>query len=148
MIQIVGYDKDLPLVLKWMSEADNLQVPAAIRAIPAQQQQAKSSESDPLQLENAIRTKLDTATSFPVRYEPPKSLLSTTSGRITLSIVRSSLEKNWDVKQINTQLTEDAEKTLCWLIRPKRMLEQPKIRKDDDDLGLEDLMSPLKGLRF
>jgi hypothetical protein len=136
-----------------MSEADDLNQPFALQGIPAQQrqlQQARSSEGDAVQLENSLRTQLETTINFPVRWEPPKSLLSSTSGRVKLSIVRSRLEKTWDVKEINTQLREDDEKTLYWLIRPKQALEQPKIRKDDDDLSLEDLLMPFGkgGMKF
>ena len=131
-----------------MSEADSLNQPFALQSIPAQQrqvQQAQTNSDDPSQLENALRTQLETTFNFPVRWEPPKSLLGSVSGRVKLSLVRSHLEKTWDVKEINTQLREDDEKTLYWLIRPKQALQQPKIKKDDDELDFEDLLPFGKG---
>lgn len=131
-----------------MSEAENLQPEVTTRTVPAQQQRVNDSQGQMSRVENAIAAELNAATNFPVRYKPPKEMLTSPSGRMTLSIVRARLEKHWDVKQIDTQLAEDTEKTLCWLIKPKPVLAETHIGKseeDDDDLDLKDVLGPMMG---
>jgi hypothetical protein len=130
-----------------MSDAD-LQPEVTTRTIPAQQQRVNNSHGQMFTVENAITAQLNAATNFPVRYTPPKEMLTNSSGRMTLSIVRARLEKNWDVKQIDTQLGEDTEKTFCWLISRKQVLEETQIGKRDDDLDdidLKEVLGPMMG---
>ena len=131
-----------------MSDAENLPAAVTTRTVPVQQQRVNDSQGQMLRVENAITAQLDVATKFPVRYTPPKEMLANSSGRMTLAIVRARLEKSWDVKQINTQLGDDTEKTFCWLISPKPVLEETQIGKreeDDDDIDLKDVLGPMMG---
>jgi hypothetical protein len=130
-----------------MSDAD-LQPVVTTRTIPAQQQRVDNSRGQMLRVENAITAQLDSATSFPVRYTPPKEMLTNSSGRMALSIVRAHLERNWDVKQIDTQLGDDTEKTFCWLISRKPVLQETQIGKredEDDDIDLKEVLGPMMG---
>ncbi len=131
-----------------MNDAENLQPVVTTRTVPAQQQRLNNSQGQLLTVENAITAQLNTAKTFPVRYLPPKEMLANSSGRMTLSIVRARLEKTWDVKQVDTQLAEDTEKTLCWLIKPKQVIEETQIGKreeDEDDINLEEVLAPMMG---
>jgi hypothetical protein len=47
---------------------------------------------------------------------------------------------------ISARLADNSAGSVYWIINPKKQLEPWRIRKDedDDDVKLEDLMSPLK----
>jgi hypothetical protein len=133
-----------------MSEADKPASTASSQSlapVTVQTAQVEQRPNNLSQIEATITGLLQNASTFPVRYQPPAELLNSTSGRTTLSIARAKFEKNWDVKVISAKLTEEATRSVFWIINPKKTLEPVKVRKPsifDDDFDLDDLMSPLK----
>jgi hypothetical protein len=133
-----------------MSDVDkpaNSQSLEPVTVQTAQVQQRPTMANQLSQIEETITGLLQNASTFPVKYQPPAELLNNTSGRTTLSIARAKFEKDWDVKVISAKLTEEATRSVFWIINPKKALEPVKVRKPsifDDDFDLDDLMSPLK----
>jgi hypothetical protein len=126
---------------------------ATIDAMPMRKDEVQTAQVEKrptnqlTQIEETITGLLQNAATFPVRYQPPAELLNSTSGRTTLSIARAKFEKDWDVKVISAKLTEEATRSVFWIINPKKALEPVKVRKPsifDDDFDLDDLMAPLK----
>lgn len=119
--------------------------PPAPVAAP-QVQAAQPEQSQIIQLERSINDALQNSSHFPVRYEPPAELLKSVSGRMKLSIVRTNLERTWDVKEINVRLNDQAPKQLVWVINVRKALEPVKVKKDedDDDFNFKDVFSPMK----
>ncbi len=127
-----------------MSDADTSKGPEAIR--PAIVQKAQAGRGQITEIEETLNSLLQNAKSFPVRYQLSQELLSSSSGRLTLSVVRARFEKDWDVKEITAKLAEDMSRSAYWIIMPKKPLATVEFKKDedDDDLSLSDIMAPLK----
>jgi hypothetical protein len=131
-----------------MSDADKPANNQSLAPVTVQTAMVEQRPTNQLsQIEETITGLLQTASTFPVKYQPPVELLNSTSGRTTLSIARAKFEKDWDVKVISAKLTEETTRSVFWIINPKKALEPVKVRKPsifDDDFDLDDLMSPLK----
>ena len=131
-----------------MSDSEKPQIAPTqvLKPITIQTAQPDKSQGQVAQIQNTINSLLQGASTFPVRYQPAPELLENESGRVSLSIVRARLERDWDVKAINAKLSEDSARSLYWIISPKKALDPVKVKKDweDDDFDLDDLLKPMK----
>lgn len=130
-----------------MSDGDKTTNNQSLAPVTFQTAQVEQQPNQLSQVEATITGLLQNASTYPVRYQPPVELLNSVSGRNTLAIARAKFEKDWDVKVISAKLTEEATRSVFWIINPKKTLEPVKVRKPsifDDDFDFDDLMNPLK----